>query len=443
MKILHVLPSLNLRGGGSVVSCVELCRELARQGEDVAICASADVRSGSTEESGEAGETKVFRVAVGRGPYGFSATLFTALRKVIRDADIVHIHGLYRFHLVVATMLCRRYEVPYVVKPHGSLDPYLFRVRRWRKVVPERFFVRPSLAHASAVHFTSQEEMTLAVSTGLLGVCENGIVANGIIVREGLNLVLDDQVTPSQFVNTHPETAGKRIVLFLGRINFKKGLDILAKAFAAACHERDDLWLVIAGPDNEGYSKKVRYWLESEGVLGRTTFTGILLGEQKQAAYQAASVFVLPSYTENFGMTIVEALNCGVPVVISTKVNIWREIVDAGAGIATECDADEVSQAILRLVDDPVTASEMGVCGRKLVQQYSWQAVAADMRTEYRRLLDSTAKRTRSASLPARLDVQLRPGGLQSGQNEQLGAHTNMNHRYKDDEQSRRWPTTS
>jgi len=391
MKILHVIPNIDVRHGGSVASCLGLCRELARQGDDVAICAAGEQRPAGDGEGRQTDGVRIFDVPMSRGPYGVSVAMFNALRRVIPAVDIVHIHGIYRFHLPAAAALCVYHGVPYVVKPHGSLDPFLFRVRRWRKAAPEWLFVEPSLGHASAVHFTSAEEMMLAASTGIFQHASGGTVANAIIVPEGVTFDAANDIAPEEFVEAHPETRGMRLVLFLGRINFKKGLDILAKAFALASRKRDDLWLVIAGPDNEGYASQVRGWLGAAGVLKRSTFTGMLVGRHKQVAYRAAAVFVLPSYTENFGMTIMEALNYGCPVVISTKVNIWRDLKVAGAGIVTECDAAQVAEAILKVVENPVAAREMVQRGRELVRRFSWESVAADMRAHYRGLVRAAA----------------------------------------------------
>src|ERR1019366_5643046 len=132
-----------------------------------------------------------------------------------------------------------------------------------------------------------------------------------------------------QFARDWPETSGKKVILFLVRLNFKKGLDLLSKAFGAVDRTRSDVHLFLAGPDNEGYGKKGRQWLEDVRVLGRGTFAGMLEGERKDAAFAAADIFVLPSYTENFGIAIAEAAAAGLPVIVSNKVNIWREISDA------------------------------------------------------------------------------------------------------------------
>ncbi len=183
-------------------------------------------------------------------------------------------------------------------------------------------------------------------------------------------------------------TPNKNIILFLGRINFKKGLDLLVRAFSQISKGREDLHLVLAGPDDEGYGAKVRHWLVREGALSKTTFTGIVAGSDKLDILAAAQLFVLPSYTENFGLAVVEAMAAGLPVVISNRVNIWHEIFEAHAGVVVNCDAEELAGAMERLLLNPVDAKEMGERARRLVKErFTWERVAPLMIELYRNIL--------------------------------------------------------
>ena len=148
----------------------------------------------------------------------------------------------------------------------------------------------------------------------------------------------------------------------LGRINFKKGLDILARAFAQIARNREDLHLVLAGPDSEGYGRKVRRWLADGGALKKATFTGSLEGEERLAVMQQAELFALPSYTENFGGVVTEAMASRVPVVISDQVNIWPDVLKAGAGLVVPCDAEATAQALRTVVGAASAAS-----GRRVI----------------------------------------------------------------------------
>ncbi len=399
MKILHVISNLEPRAGGSAESCLSLCAELARRNHDVAICTALDPKYMAAGHRLRAPKVERVRgVTVAyfptlRGSYGFSVAFWRALERKIPNVNIVHIHNLYRFHFVAASYLCRRYRIPYVVRPAGSLDPFLTPVRRWRKWLPERVFLRPAFANAGAIQFTAGEEMRLAALSGLFSASEANLVSNGVIVPNGAP-ISDEEYKKKEvdegekLFAAHPELRDKKLILFLSRINFKKGLDIAAKAFALVRKSRDDVHLVIAGPDNEGYSKKVKAWLREEGVLDHATFTGMLTGPAKSDAFRAASVFVLPSYAENFGLAIVEAMSFCVPVVISNRVNIWREIADADAGLVVNCDADETADAILRCLQNPERSAAMGQRGRELVlSRFTWGSVADQVLALYERLI--------------------------------------------------------
>ena len=306
----------------------------------------------------------------------------SALRRKIPASDLVHVHSLYFFHSLVAGHYCRQNAIPYLVRPHGTLDPFIYRRHRWRKRLVELLFEHRNIRRAAALHFTTAEEQALAApytfdTPGL--VVPLGIGADEFAVMP----------EPGSFRCRHPEIGDQRIILFFGRVNFKKGLDILARAFGAVARRRQDVHLVIAGPDNEGWGARVRTWLSEEGVLGRTTFTGMLLGPDKLAVLRDASMFVLPSYTENFGLAVIEAMAAGLPIVISDKVNIWREVESAGAGLVVPCEAGKFTEAILDLLDKPEMAWQMGQKGQALVRdEFHWPDIAVRLQEAYAILID-------------------------------------------------------
>ncbi len=179
------------------------------------------------------------------------------------------------------------------------------------------------------------------------------------------------------------------VVLFLGRLHFKKGLDLLIPAFDALRRELPDAQLVIAGPENDDYGAKVRGWVRERGLDQAVHFVGMLTGDDVVQAYVDADVFALPSYTENFGMTVAEAMACGLPVVISDQVNIHAEVAHAGAGVVTRCDAAEVANALHTLLGDVERRRTMGQAGRRLVQQrYTWPLVVEALTREYEAVIE-------------------------------------------------------
>jgi len=162
------------------------------------------------------------------------------------------------------------------------------------------------------------------------------------------------------------------------------------RAFGEIARKRDDVHLLIAGPDDEGYGKLVRQWLAHENVLGKTTFAGMLSGSAKDSALHGADLFVLPSYSENFAIAVVEAMAAGLPVVISNRVNIWREVAETGAGLATNCDSGEVAEAISAFLDCKELWESSSSAGRKLVgRRFTWCTVGQQMLEIYQEIVSS------------------------------------------------------
>jgi glycosyltransferase involved in cell wall biosynthesis len=302
------------------------------------------------------------------------------LEQLVPEADVVHIHSLYLFHSWTAGSLCRRLGVPYIVRPHGTLDPYIRRRHRWRKRAMELWFQNRVLRDAAVIHYTSAEERRLAEPF------VHG--APGSVVPLGLDLAdYADLPPPGSFRALHPEIGARPILLFLSRLNFKKGLDILIEAAAHVVGAGMDAHLVIAGPDG-GMEAAARRWVVRAGLGPRTTFTGMLSGRAKLAAFRDASLFVLPSSSENFGIAVVEAMACGTPVLVSDRVNIWREIVEDGAGVAEPPQAHRFAAAALRLLRDEPLRLAMGRAARDCVaRRYQWSDIATELERLYLSLL--------------------------------------------------------
>jgi glycosyltransferase involved in cell wall biosynthesis len=384
LRVLEIIEGLDEKDGGPPEACLQLCYHLSGLGHEVALytCDRNLKKLGRAVVERKAPNFHIHRFpALELGDYNISIPLAFALKKDVRSYNIVHINSLYKFSSTVAALYCRLYRVPYVVRPHGTLDPYIFRRHRLVKSIYEQMFEWQNLEHAAAVHFTAFEEMELVRPLRLK--------IRGVVVPLGVNAnAFRISGVSGRFRAKWRITPNKNIILFLGRINFKKGLDLLVSAFSQISKCREDLHLVLAGPDGEGYGAKVRHWLMREGALSKTTFTGMVAGSDKLDILAAAQLFVLPSYTENFGLAVVEAMAAGLPVVISNKVNIWREIFEAHAGVVVNCDAEELAGAMERLLLNSVDAKEMGERGLRLVKErFTWERVAPQMIELYRHIL--------------------------------------------------------
>jgi len=375
LRILHVIGDLAPESGGPAKAGFEMARAVARRGHDVAIYAT---------DFGQPPEMPRDRMRDGvrirlfplQQPKIWLASwaLRRALEADIPGFDVIHLHSLYLFHDWVMRDLARRYRKPYLLRPHGTLDPYIFQRRRLKKVLFDHWFQNGLLAAAAAIHYTAEDEMRLAEPYvhGAPGV----VIPNGLDPGEYARLP-----AKGSFRERHPEVGNRQILLFLGRINFKKGLDVLAAAVGRL--KREDLHLVIAGPDG-GYLAEARRFVEEAGIAPRTSFVGMLQGEDKLAAFADASIFLLPSYSENFGIAVVEAMACGLPVLISDRVNIWREVVADGAGLAAPPEAAAFAEQLSAMLAEPGNLVRMGQAGRSAVaRRYDWANIAQRLEEVY------------------------------------------------------------
>ncbi|MFM7347590.1 MAG: glycosyltransferase [Tagaea sp.] len=379
---MHVIASIASRTGGPAKVVRDMACAVAARGHEVEIY-TTDRAMDSAEAEAMRGATQDKGVTIHVHRQGFPATLAVswplarALDQAIPKADVVHIHSLYLFHVWYAARVARAARVPYLLRPHGSLDPFLWRRHRGRKALLEFAFQTRVIDGAAALHWTAEEEMRLAepYSRGAKGV----VVPNGIDMAD-----YADMPAPGGFFVKHPELAGTKPVLFLSRLNFKKGLDVLIPAFRKARDADPALRLVIAGPD-DGYEATARALVAQHGLDADTLWLGMLSGRAKLQAFVDCALFALPSWSENFGIAIFEAMACGAPVAISDRVNIWREIESAGAGLVSPPEVDALAAHVLLLANDPARARRMGEAGRKLAaERYDWAKVAERLESVYR-----------------------------------------------------------
>lgn len=383
MRVLQVVPSLALRHGGVSVSVRELSRGLAQLGVSVEIWSTprgydAALDSPQDEQLRQAGvAVRYFPVSslpwLGQR-YAYSAPLGRALRQETGRCDLLHIHSIWLYPTLAASRACRSYGVPYVLSPCGALDPYSLSVRRAAKQLYGAWFERKNLQGAAALHFTSPQEQRRSETFG-------SDVRSAVIPRS-----LDLSRIPEIPAEQRPEWGGRKVLLFLGRLHPKKRLDIAVEAFARLCKLRGDVQLVIAGAD-EGSAPAASRIAAEAGVRDRVSFLGMAGPTQRWALYKSASLFLLPSEDENFGMSALEAMACGVPVLLSAHVGLAEEVSSARAGRVLNAGPDEWATAAHELLERPGQAAEMGQAGRRLVEQkFSTREVAGRMKALYESL---------------------------------------------------------
>lgn len=276
--------------------------------------------------------------------YGFNWKLYRWLRDNRDRFDGVVVNGLWQW-CGLAAWLTLRGKRPYVVFSHGMLDPYFKHafpakhLKKWAYWLLAEYWV---LRDAYRVLFTTKEESRLAEQSFWLHHW------NGYVVPYGASRppAAPDELLAS-FYAQFPEFRGKRLMLFLGRIHHKKGCDMLIRSFIQYAALDPELHLVMAGPDQEGWSADLQKLVVAAGLAARVHWPGMIKGNAKWGAFYASEVFILPSHQENFGIAVAEALGCGLPVLLGDKVNIAPEIAEDGAGLM-EFDTQEGTDNLVR-----------------------------------------------------------------------------------------------
>jgi glycosyltransferase involved in cell wall biosynthesis len=366
MKILHVVPTYlpARRYGGPIVAVHGLCKALAARGHEVNVL-TTNVDGDGILDVPVGTSVKMDGVHVHYYPSPFPRLYWSPeMRKPlithIRMCDILHIHAVYLWPGVAAARLAHKQDVPYVISPRGMLVPELIRGKSrivktaWLSLIEKRGFSR-----ANGIHFTSQMEWEDAKRVSLP-------LPSPFVVPNGIDLPRRPAVERED-----------NMLLHLGRVNWKKGLDVVIEALA----QLPDVRFVIAGNDEENLTPRLRELAQKIGVDDRVEFIGPVYGAAKDELLARATLFVLMSQSENFGNAILEALAMETPAVLSSRVGLAEEVVRAGAGaIGVE--------SIQSLLHDTQKRIAMGYAGRKLVEsRFTWPRVAEQMEEAYARAM--------------------------------------------------------
>ena len=397
MRIVHVIQTLSPKFGGPATVLKSIAKEQSRIGHQVTILTTnLDYPRGILTSNrhdminGSLAKVRYFSSEI---PFAFfSKNLALSLQQMFPRIDILHSWCLYRFPQAYACYFARKKGLPYIVRPCGSLEPFLFRqsaVSLPLKRIYEWLIEWPNLHKASAINCVTQQEANNLPKF---------IPANKVFVLgNGIDWEMFEHLPERGLFRKRFAIKDKiPLILFLGRLNFKKGHDLLVLSLVHVLEQIPNAHLAIVGPDNEGYGAKVRQWCKEQNVTDKVLFTGHLDPGEVQQAYVDANVFVLPSYTENFGMAVLEAMACGCPVVVSDQVNIWREIQQEGAGLVVSLDPSHIAKAICQVLLDHEIAEKMGRRGRIAAKnRYSWPCIVDKMTKIYEQAIDFTVNKCR------------------------------------------------
>lgn len=359
MNLLHVTSTLDPRTGGVAEAVRQFAGALTRAGHRNAV-ATVDAPG---EPFLEGLPFAVHPLGPSRGSYQFAPKLAAWLYDQGAGGrwDAVITHGLWQHHGLAAWRAFRRSRTPRYVFPHGMLDPWFKRTyprKHLKKWLYWPWAEYRLLRAARAVFFTCEEERRLARGSFWL------YRVNERIASLGIEEPPDGAKRQREaFLDRFPELRGQRLILFLGRLVVKKGCDSLLRSFAGLAPRPADLRLVMAGPADDqspGFMAGLR---ADADFPADAVFPGMLTGDLKWGALRSAEVFILPSHQENFGLAVVEALACGVPVLISDKVNLWREIEADGAGFVAPDTLAGTRQLLARWLALP--AEERAAMGQR------------------------------------------------------------------------------
>lgn len=378
MKVLSFVEGANPHKGGlGLVGVPMIAKSLADRGhEEVLVIGGRinpgresfvqpDVDSASKQRSGLGRFGIVTFVAWER--WAFAPAILWRLRRYAREADFITLHSLYSFPVLAGYLLARLYRKPYGLWPHGVLLPAQRRISVGKKKIYDWLIARRIISQASALFFAARGEREEAYKLGL--------TPPSVVIPHGFDAREFERLPPrGQFRVKYLDGHEGPLLLYLSRLNAKKGLDLLVKAFALVINQMPNTRLAIVGSgDPPGFESEVKGWLREHSVENRTVMPGLLVGQERLQAFADADVFVFPSEAENFGFAMFEAMASCIPVVVSDTLDYSGEVQRYEAGLVMERKPQAFASAIVRLLNDRYLRKRMGENGLQLVRAYSWE----------------------------------------------------------------------
>ena len=390
-RVLQIVPSISPVYGGPSQAVRDLSRALVRAGAEVTILTTN--ANGDTGRPGldvplnqslaeENYTIRYFRCAP-LGRYKFSWGLLGWLHNHVQEYDIAHIHALFSPVSTAAATVVRWRGLPYVMRPLGTLDPADLQKKRWLKYGYGTLLEKPNLAGAAAVHFTSALEASVSHRFGAK--THDWVIPLGVEIQREQSQAQREKTLRRLGIPTD-----KPLLLYLSRLAPKKGLDILLPALEQLAAEGVGFHFVLAGsnPQDVDYERRVWDRVAQSPLAPRTTRTGFVSGPEKAALLQTADVFVLPSYYENFGLAVAEAMAAGRPVVISKGVYIWPDIADSDTGWVCDLTANSLAHALRQALTCPKIRQRKGENARNYaIRHYNWDTIAEQTLGAYQDLL--------------------------------------------------------
>jgi len=402
LRILQIVPAVSLVYGGPSQMVLGFSAALAAAGVEVTVLttdANGDVGQAPLEvlcdrpilQNGY--QIRYFHCAPFQR-YKFSLGLLRWLYRHAAEFDLAHIHALFSPVSTAAAAVARYREVPYILRPLGTLDPIDLQKKRRLKQLYGVLWERPNLARAAAIHFTSQREADISERFGLKTpdlILPLGVTSASPEVDSTDGLEQREQHHPAAAIRRQLGIADDTpLLLFLSRLDPKKGLNLLLPALELLLQRGSTFHLGLAGSNSQdpAYEAAIASQIAASPLVAHTSILGFVEGDRKMALLQAADLFVLPSYYENFGIAVAEAMASGLPVVISDQVYICDQVIQAEAGWVVPCDVTALADCLETALQHPAECQRRGENARRYaLNHYGWEAIAHQAIRAYERIL--------------------------------------------------------
>lgn len=392
MKVLHVIPSISLNLGGPSQVVINEVKYLRQWGVDAEIVTTNDDEENTLDVP--LNQRIIYQdVPVYFLPrfnprlkeFIFSPAITNWLWQNMQHYDLINTHYLFSFSPSCAAAIARFKHIPYIMRTIGQLTPWALEQSKLKKQIYSLLIEKNNLNHAAKIHCTAPAEAEDVKSFGIK--TPTFVLPLGVNPPDKLSKA--EQKIRSQYnILEH-----QKVILFLSRLHYKKRPDFLIDALVNLKKERDDFYLILAGSGEPDYLEYLQDKISSGNLENNVTFAGFVAGETKDLLLQGADLFVLPSFSENFGLAIAEAMAAKCPVIVTKGIQIAPQIADYEAGLMIENDQKSLIEALKNLLDSSTLRQQLGSNGLKLVQeQYSWKAIAGELAKIYQSIIDEKIK---------------------------------------------------
>ena len=392
MKILHIIPSISPMRGGPSKAILEMVKALVKEDIEVEIVTTNDDGSNLLDvplnqkiNYQEVPITFFSRFSPpinGIREFAFSQDLTIWLIKHIKNYDLIHIHGIFSYPSTIAMAIARWHRVPYIVRPYGMLCRWSLEQKRLKKQIYLNLIEKDNLEGSNLLHFTAIQEQE--------EVRELNFKYQSFVLPLGLNIPLRIDQSKQKLHNHYQIPSEIPIILFLSRIHEKKGLDLLITALSQI---NQDFRLIIAGSGDNSYEQQIQELIVSKKLSDQVIWAGFVEGELKNILLQGSDLFALTSYSENFGIAVLEALAVGLPVLVTEGVALSSIVAENDLGFVTDLDINFIASTIQKALNNPHELKEKGSRAKEFIlSNYTWDKIACNLISVYEKIVSEKEK---------------------------------------------------